>query len=153
MQTYPTFDIHFIAVYYCIALYQVYYCIADNIITMKKELDLKAIKACPNSFVIAVNDTMNVLTGKWKLPIMASLIFGKKRFKEIEREIPKITPRMLSKELRELELNGIVKRTVHDTFPVSIEYEFTQSGRNIKSVLDSMVEWGLEHRKNIFIQA
>lgn len=117
---------------------------------MEIELDLNTIKDCPHSFVIAVNDTMNVLTGKWKLPIMASLIFGKKRFKDIERELPKITPRMLSKELRELELNGIVKRTVHDTIPVVIEYEFTESGRNIKSVLDSMVEWGLEHRKKAF---
>lgn len=114
---------------------------------MEIEIDLNVIKDCPQSFVRAVNDTMNVLTGKWKLPIMASLIFGKKRFRDIEKEIPKITPRMLSKELRELELNGIVKRTVHDTIPVVIEYEFTQSGRNIKSVLDSMVEWGLEHRK------
>jgi DNA-binding HxlR family transcriptional regulator len=111
------------------------------------ELNLNEIKDCPHSFVMAVNDTMNVLTGKWKLPIMASLIFGKKRFKEIEREIPKITPRMLSKELRELELNGIVKRTVHNSFPAVIEYEFTPSGRNIKSVLDAMVEWGLDHRK------
>lgn len=114
---------------------------------MELELDLNAIKDCPQSFIIAVNDTMNVLTGKWKLPIMASLIFGKKKFKEIERAIPKITPRMLSKELKELELNGIVKRTVYDTIPVTIEYEFTESGRNIKSVLDSMVEWGLEHRR------
>jgi DNA-binding HxlR family transcriptional regulator len=116
---------------------------------MQKEakIDINVIKECPNSFVMAVNDTMNVLTGKWKLPIMASLIFGKKRFKELEREIPRITPRMLSKELRELELNGIVKRTVHDTVPVTIEYEFTDSGRSIKSVLDSMVAWGLEHRK------
>ncbi|WP_407653835.1 winged helix-turn-helix transcriptional regulator [Arcicella gelida] len=46
--------------------------------------------------------------------------------------------------------NNIVKRTVHDSIPVVIEYEFTQSGRNIKSVLDSMVEWGLEHRKITF---
>lgn len=117
---------------------------------MEIELDLNVIKDCPNSFVIAVNDTMNVLTGKWKLPIMASLIFGKKRFKDIAKEIPKITPRMLSKELRELELNGIVKRTVQDSYPVIIEYEFTNSGRKIKSVLDAMVEWGLEHRKRTF---
>ena len=117
---------------------------------MEIELDLNVIKDCPHSFVRAVNDTMNVLTGKWKLPIMASLIFGKKRFRDIEREIPKITPRMLSKELRELELNGIVKRTVHDTIPVVIEYEFTESGRNVKSVLDSMGEWGMDHRKRTF---
>lgn len=119
---------------------------------MDISVDLKSIKDCPHSFIMAVNDTMNVLTGKWKLPIMASLIFGKKRFKEIEREIPKITPRMLSKELRDLEMNGIVKRTVHNTIPVVIEYEFTPSGRAIKYVLDAMVEWGLEHRKAVLKQ-
>lgn len=111
------------------------------------EFNLEDIKNCPDSFVRAVNDTMNVLTGKWKLPIMASLIFGKKRFKELEREIPKITPRMLSKELKDLEMNGIVKRTVMNTIPVTIEYEFTESGRSFKFVLDAMVEWGLKHRE------
>lgn len=114
---------------------------------MEIEFNLNDIKDCPQSFVLAVGDTMNVLTGKWKLPIIASLIFGKKRFKDIEREVSKITPRMLTKELRELEMNGILKRKVLDTYPVVIEYEITESGRNIKSVLDSMVEWGLKHRK------
>lgn len=115
---------------------------------MAIELNIKEIKECPKSFMLAVNDTMNVLTGKWKLAIMASLIFGRKRFKDMEQEIPKITPRMLSKELRDLEMNGIVKRIVHDSIPVKIEYEFTKSGKNFKNVLDAMVEWGVEHRKN-----
>lgn len=120
---------------------------------MKKEkpfnMSLDMIQECPNSFMLAVNDTINVLTGKWKMPIMASLIFGKKRFKDLEKDIPKITPRMLSKELRDLEMNGMVKRTVHDTIPVSIEYEFTESGKSFKKVLDAMVEWGMEHRNNV----
>lgn len=64
--------------------------------------------------------------------LIARLFSCKKRLKEIECEIPKITPKMLSKGLRALELNGIVKRTVHNTIPVSIEYEFTESGRTIK---------------------
>lgn len=115
---------------------------------MDTNLNLDDIKECPKSFMLAVNDTMNVLTGKWKLPVMASLIFGKKRFKEMEREIPRITPKMLSKELRDLEMNGIVKRTVHNTIPVTVEYEFTPSGIAFKSVLDAMVSWGLEHRKS-----
>lgn len=114
---------------------------------MNTTFDINDIQKCPTSFMLAVNDTINVLTGKWKMPIMASLIFGKKRFKELEKEIPKITPRMLSKELRDLEMNGIIKRTVHNTIPVIIEYEFTQSGKAFKKVLDAMVEWGLEHRK------
>ena len=106
-------------------------------------------KSCPIEFVLAINDTLNVMHGKWKLPIIGALLFGKKRFMEMERCIPKITPRMLSKELKELELNGIVKRTVYNTTPVTVEYELTDSGKSIGEVLDKMVEWGLAHRKAV----
>lgn len=112
-------------------------------------IDIDLIQKCPETYLLAVNDTLNVLAGKWKLPIMASLQFGKKRFKDLEKEIPKITPRMLSKELRNLELNGMVTRTVHDTFPVTIEYEFTESGKSFKNVIDAMIVWGIEHRKKV----
>ena len=78
---------------------------------MARVSELEQVKQCSSSFVLAVNDTLNVITGKWKLPIIGSLIYGKKRFRELEREIPRITPRMLSKELKELEINGIVIRT------------------------------------------
>lgn len=113
-------------------------------------MDLDELNRCPESYVLAVNDTINVVTGKWKLPVMAALIVGKKRFKELEREIPKITPRMLSKELRELELNGMIKRTVDEATPPLVTYEFTDSGKAFKSVLDAMVAWGMEHRKRTF---
>jgi DNA-binding HxlR family transcriptional regulator len=109
--------------------------------------DLLKVKSCPTHFVLAINDTLNVLVGKWKLPIIGTLLFGKKRFREMEREIAKITPRMLSKELKDLEINGIVKRTVRDTIPVTVEYELTESGLLLRDVLDSMIEWGLKHRK------
>ena len=107
------------------------------------------LKNCPTSYVTAVNDTLNILMGKWKLPILASLLYGKKRFKELEKSIPNITARMLSKELRELELNGVVSRTVYDTVPVMIEYALTESGQSIYKVLDVMLEWGQEHRKKV----
>ena len=55
---------------------------------------------------------------------------------------------MLSKELKELELNGVIRRIVYDSTPVRIEYKMTDSGKNILSVLDSMIEWGLAHRKS-----
>jgi DNA-binding HxlR family transcriptional regulator len=61
-----------------------------------------------------------------------------------------IISRMLSKELKDLEVNGIVKRTVYDTIPVTVEYELTPSGESFKKVLDVMVEWGLQHPKSIF---
>jgi len=111
------------------------------------EKELKNVKSCSNEYILAVNDTLNVLNGKWKLPIIGSLLFGKKRFREIERCIPNITARMLSKELKDLELNGMVKRTVYDTIPVSVEYELTKSGKTLTLVLDSMAVWGLRHRK------
>jgi DNA-binding HxlR family transcriptional regulator len=115
---------------------------------MSEVAQLNDLKKCSASFILAVNDTLNVLNGKWKLPIIGSLLYGKKRFKELEKAIPKITPRMLSKELKDLEANGIVTRTVYDTIPVTVEYALTNSGRSLDNVLDVMIEWGLLHRKN-----
>lgn len=116
---------------------------------MSRLSQLEQVRKCSGEFVLAVNDTMNVLNGKWKLPIIGSLLYGKKRFKELEREIPKVTPRMLSKELKDLEVNGIVSRTVYDTKPVMVEYELTKSGNSLNTVLEVMVEWGLQHRKRV----
>lgn len=116
---------------------------------MSKTVQLAEVKKCSGTFVLAVNDTMNVISGKWKLPIIGSLLFGTKRFKELQREIPNITPRMLSKELKDLEANGIVTRTVYNTIPVTVEYELTRSGESFKKVLDVMVEWGLQHRASV----
>lgn len=116
---------------------------------MNRNISLKEAKNCPIQFVLAINDTLNVLSGKWKLPIIGSIMFDKKRFTEIQRNIPKITPRMLSKELKELEMNGMITRTVYDTIPVSVEYELSPSGKSITEVLDKMVDWGIKHRKSV----
>jgi DNA-binding HxlR family transcriptional regulator len=116
---------------------------------MEKTMSFKEAKSCPAQYVLAINDTLNVISGKWKLPIIGSLIYEKKRFTEIQRNIPKITPRMLSKELKELEINGMIKRIVYDTLPVSVEYELTNSAELLGEVLDKMVEWGLKHRKSV----
>ena len=116
---------------------------------MNEQLSLKEIKSCPVQYILNIKDTLNVISGKWKLPIIGSVLFGKKRFTDIQRNIPKITPRMLSKELKELELNGVLVRTVHDTTPVSVEYELSPSGKLITEVLDKMIEWGVEHRKSV----
>lgn len=116
---------------------------------MNETSELCRVKQCSGEYVLAIHDTMNVINGKWKLPIIGSLLYGKKRFKELEREIPGITARMLSRQLKDLELNSIIKRTVHDTTPVTVEYELTPSGTSFRLVLDVMVEWGMEHRKNV----
>lgn len=112
----------------------------------KELIDRDRVQQCPRHYVLALTDTLNVINGKWKLPIIASLLHGKTRFKDLQDNIEKITPRMLSKELKELEINGIVERKVYNQTPVLIEYILTESGKNITSVIDSMIDWGMLHR-------
>lgn len=112
----------------------------------KELLDRDKVQQCPRHYVLALTDTLNVINGKWKLPIIASLLHGKIRFKDLQDNIDKITPRMLSKELKELEINGIIERKVYNQTPVLIEYLLTESGRQITSVIDSMIDWGMLHR-------
>lgn len=116
--------------------------------SQKKKVD---VFLCSTQYNLALKDTLNVINGKWKTPIIGNLLFGKMRFKDLESGINGISPRMLSKELKDLEINGIVKRTVNDTVPVTVEYELTESGRKFKDVLDNMVEWGLDHRDRTII--
>ncbi|WP_417874828.1 winged helix-turn-helix transcriptional regulator [Xanthomarina gelatinilytica] len=113
---------------------------------MNELIKRKSVMNCPKSFVLAVNDTLNVIGGKWKIGIIASLLQRKMRFKDLQEVIEKITPRMLSKELKELELNGVVKRIVQPSKPVLIEYELTESGKQLSDVIDSIIDWGLNHR-------
>ena len=109
----------------------------------------KIVHAECTQFVLPIRDTLDIINGKWKLPILGALMFGKRRFKELERDIPKITARMLSKELKDLEENQLVTRTVYNTRPVTVEYEVTLYGRSLDKVLMAMAEWGSEHRKRI----
>ena len=99
--------------------------------------------------LMPVKDALDILSGKWKLPIIISLSFGKKRFKQIQREIPGITPKMLSKELKELEINELAERNVYDTVPVSVEYELSAYGKTLKPLIGELHQWGSKHRKRI----
>ena len=104
---------------------------------------------CPATTILALNDCLTVLNGKWKVPIIGTLLFGPRRFKDLESIIKKITPRMLSKELKELELNNIVSRKIYNARPVRIEYELTDSGHMLKPIFETMVEWGAQHRSEV----
>jgi len=99
--------------------------------------------------MLPIKDALEILKGKWKLPIIVSLSFGSKRFKEISREISGITDRVLSKELKELEMNYLLTRTVHDTFPPTVEYEITDHGLSLEKVIMELKDWGLKHRKKV----
>ncbi|MCM4154313.1 transcriptional regulator [Arenibacter sp. N53] len=97
---------------------------------------------------MAIKDTLDVVGGKWKLVIISILRFGKMRFKELSREAG-ITPRVLSKELKELEMNGLVSRTVCDTRPVTVEYALTPYSKGLEELIDAMHQWGVSHRQRV----
>ena len=99
--------------------------------------------------LLPVKDALDVLSGKWKLQIIFSLSFGKKRFKQVQREIAGLTPKMLSKELKDLEMNELIVRHVYDTLPVTVEYELTPYGATIKPLIGELHKWGSKHRKRI----
>lgn len=105
--------------------------------------------ACANSSSRAVRDALDVLTGKWKLPILMAISTGAVRFRKIANEIPGITDRMLSKELKDLEVNCLIERTVLPTFPPAVEYSLTNHGRTLDKVIAELSAWGLAHRKEI----
>ena len=101
-------------------------------------------------YIRPVRDVLDIINGKWKLPILIALSFGNKRFKELERDVEGITPKMLSKELRDLEVNQLVIRTVHNTVPVTVEYSLSDYGKTLDSVIVALREWGKKHRNKLF---
>ena len=98
----------------------------------------------------AVRDTMDILSGKWKIQIIGALRFmGKMRFMDLLREVDGIAAKMLSKELQDLEQNKLVSRTVCNTKPITVEYAITDYGKSLDKVIIEIVNWGIEHRKTI----
>ena len=99
--------------------------------------------------VQALQDTIYVIGGKWKLPIINSICNGNRRFREIERSIPGITTRMLSRELKEMEANQLIVRTVTPTSPVMVEYTASDYCRSFGDIILEMIRWGKNHRERI----
>lgn len=97
---------------------------------------------------MAIQDALDIVGGKWKLVLISILRHGKRRFRELSRDAG-ISPRILSKELSELEMNGLVSRTVCDTKPITVEYALTPYSETLSEVIMSLHKWGTEHRKNV----
>lgn len=101
----------------------------------------------------AVKDTQDVLSGKWKTVIIAALYNnGTLRFMELQRHIEGIAPKTLAKELKDLEMNHLVKRTVATTMPIRVEYALTSNGMSLNRVVEAMADWGIHYRKSILAQ-
>jgi len=105
-------------------------------------------EACANSLKYVL-DSLYVLGGKWKLPLILCLVQSPKRFNEIQNEVSGISPKILAQELKDLELNDFIKRNVHPTRPVTIIYEATAYSKTLKNVLRELTAWGQQHREKI----
>lgn len=117
----------------------------DTITQTPKEHDKNVCK----QHHLPIRDTLDLVGGKWKLHITHALADGPLRFKELQREIGDITARMLSKELKELEMNELISREVYATSPVTVEYSLTEYGRTLKPVVLALYSWGSKHRERI----
>ncbi|NHN25262.1 helix-turn-helix transcriptional regulator [Flavobacterium jejuense] len=99
--------------------------------------------------MLVTRDVLEVIQGKWRIPIIVALTFGNKRFGELQRDIVDISPKMLSQELKVLETNKIIKRKLYDSMPVTVEYSLTPLGLSMKKLLDEILDWGVHFRKEI----
>lgn len=101
------------------------------------------------SQLASIGDALYVIGGKWKLRVIIALMHGKSRFNELQRTIDTISSKVLAVELKELELNGFVKRRVYAETPIVIEYELTDYALTVQPVLNALAEWGAMHRRKI----
>jgi DNA-binding HxlR family transcriptional regulator len=97
----------------------------------------------------AVGDALYAIGGKWKLPIIIGLLDNHRRFNDLQRRVKGISARVLSHELKELEMNGFIKRTVYTGTPVVVEYELTEYSNTLGEVLHALQAWGAMHREKI----
>lgn len=120
--------------------------------TKRKERLLYSQVECAQNLA-SVDDAIYVIGGKWRLKIMITLVSGYSRFNEIQRTIKGISARVLSNELKELETNGLVERTVDvSKIPVLVEYIPTQYAETLKNIVNVLGSWGKQHKKMITTQ-
>ena len=110
---------------------------------MTSKNDINSLPACP------VETTLMLIGSKWKVLILRDLIDGKKRFGELKKSIGSVSQKVLTAQLREMESDGLVKRTVYAEVPPRVEYELSELGNTLRPVLDSMLLWGKEYKERI----
>ncbi|SJN48009.1 helix-turn-helix domain-containing protein [Sphingobacterium sp. JB170] len=99
--------------------------------------------------ILANHDVMDLLNGKWKVSIIACLCFRTMRYSELLKEVRGVSGKMLSRDLRELEDNHLIKRTIQATQPVTVEHAITEYGYTLKKLTSTIAEWGWSTEKKI----
>lgn len=108
---------------------------------------------CAAGYNCPVDATLNLIGGKYKSLILWHLIGGTLRFGQLRKLIPQATPKMLTQQLRELEEDGLVTRTVYPVVPPKVEYSLTGLGQSLRNILEAMYDWGADYltEKNLRI--
>lgn len=108
----------------------------------------KAHASCLDT-VKPVREALEVIYGKWKIPVIISLGAGNERFTDIQESIPGITPKVLAKELKELEQHKLIKRIITEDYPVKITYRLTPYADTLSPIIYALKDWGLNHRQQV----
>ena len=109
----------------------------------------KAKKSQDNHQTCPITISVNIIGGKWKIPILYTLREETLRFSEIQKVLNKVTQKMLTQQLRELERDGLISRKVYAQVPPKVEYSITPMGRKLEPILDSLCNWGKEYKEYI----
>lgn len=107
---------------------------------MSEQTAKKELPACP------VETTLTLIGDKWKVLILRDLLPGKKRFGELKKSLGKVSQKVLTAQLRDMESNGLVSRKVYPEVPPRVEYSLTELGQSLKPILDAMQDWGEEYK-------
>ena len=100
---------------------------------------------CPSTYQCPVEATLELIGGKYKALILFHLIDNTLRFNELQKRIPQATPKMLTQQLRELEKDSLISRTVYPVVPPKVEYQLTDFGKSIIPILNAMCDWGTDY--------
>jgi DNA-binding HxlR family transcriptional regulator len=99
--------------------------------------------------LIAIADALYAIGGKWKLQIIVAMLEGTNRFNELQRSVEGISSKVLAAELKDLEMNGFIRRQVSSGPPVVVEYILTGYSHSLTNVLDALYDWGSQHRVEV----
>ena len=103
-------------------------------------MEKKQLPACP------VETTLSLIGDKWTVLILRDLMDGTKRFGELKKSIGSVSQKVLTAQLRDMEENGLVNRTVYAEVPPRVEYSLTEIGHSLKPIIDAMMDWGMDYK-------
>ena len=115
-----------------------------------KSLSKRALNSVSILAITSLEVTLSLIGDKWKILIIRDLLDGTKRFSQLKKSLPGISQKVLTQNLRTMEESGLLYREVFAEVPPRVEYTLTPRGYSIKSVLDSLAQWGKDYQQDVF---